>query len=68
MPFREKIVNQHAALCLARHHKQKTRPRRSAPGLHLFSSAEEVDESQYVEHYAGEGEEVPYHVGELESS
>ena len=34
----------------------------------IIRSTEEINEAQYVEHYACEGEKVPDHVGELESS
>ena len=46
----------------------KNAPPRERAAFKVLTSAEEVDESQHVEHYACEGEKVPDHVGELESS
>ena len=63
--FRESAVKHHALYAPNKNAppKERTIIRHS-----IIRSTEEINEAQYVEHYACEGEKVPDHVGELESS
>ena len=64
MPFREKNLNRHSLP----HAQTKNAPPKERAAFNNKNLSEEIHEAQYVEHDACEGEKVPDHVGELESS